>query len=134
MNIIEKLEELLTEYDDSVHDMPLALRAIIEEYKNDQEPVAYQFLDNGEWHDFIDDRHKENTIAAGYEVRPLFTHPPLSDETVKDAAMLQWLLESGSNWIYVDVMVNEMMESNKEALYSQTTRFVIDEAMKADNA
>lgn len=98
MNIIEKLEELHSDLVALIGniDEVKRLRAIIEEYKK-QEPVAYQFLDNGKWYDFIDDRHKENTIAAGYEVRPLFTHPPLSDETVKDAERYRWLRDKSTS-------------------------------------
>lgn len=39
------------------------------------EVVDYQFFDDGKWHNFIDDRHYQNTVAAGYEVRALVVQP-----------------------------------------------------------
>ena len=41
-----------------------------------KEAACWQFQDtDGSWHYFVDERHKENTIAAGYPVRPLFLAP-----------------------------------------------------------
>jgi len=41
-----------------------------------KEAACWQFQDtDGSWHYFVDERHKENTIAAGYPVRPLFLTP-----------------------------------------------------------
>jgi hypothetical protein len=55
------------------------------------EPVAHQFqtLENRKWHDFLDDKHYQNTKDDGrWPIRELFTRPmPAKDvtELVKDA-------------------------------------------------
>lgn len=42
-----------------------------------QEPVAWQFFDNGEWHTGSDrNNHRQNTEAAGYQVRNLYAAAP----------------------------------------------------------
>lgn len=61
------------------------------------EVVAHQFYDNGKWHNFIDDRHYQNTVAAGYEVRALVVQPTTSiaaaelDALRKDAERYRWI-------------------------------------------
>ena len=59
-------------------DMELAIQmAILEAPEVDQEPVAWQFFQDGKWWnggDRIKD-HRKNTEAAGYPVRDLYAHP-----------------------------------------------------------
>jgi len=48
-----------------------------------KEAACWQFQDtDGSWHYFVDERHKENTIAAGYPVRPLFLAPQIPEGMV----------------------------------------------------
>jgi len=45
--------------------------------KNVHEPVAWQFLQDGEWHNGSSlNNHRENTEKDGYLVRDLYTSPP----------------------------------------------------------
>lgn len=49
-----------------------------------QEPVAWQFYDNGRWWNG-DDRirdHRKNTEEAGYPIRDLYTHPAIPGRVV----------------------------------------------------
>lgn len=88
MNIIEKLEALyqsLSSVSRTDTKEMADLFAIIEEYKK-QEPVAWMDPD-GEAYTYK--THEDST--------PLFTHPPLSDETVKDAERYRWLCNNVSN-------------------------------------
>jgi len=56
-----------------------------------QEPVAWQFFDNGKWHygTYLHD-HRKNTEKDGYPVRDLYTSPPrkpwvgLTDDELSD--------------------------------------------------
>lgn len=49
------------------------------------QPVAWQFQDrDGKWHGFIDEQHRQNTIADGsWPVRALYTTPPSAPAAVK---------------------------------------------------
>ena len=118
MNIIEKLERL-HKYEHGKFGMKHTLNgeyvsiadllAIIEEYKK-QEPVAWMDPD-GEAYTYK--THDDST--------PLFTHPPLSDETVKDAA--------------IGKLVREKMQSGNDVPVSRCTitRAEFEEAMKAES-
>lgn len=59
------------------------LQNIIEDYKNAQEPVAWMGTSGG--------LYSEKLYT---DMHPLFTHPPLSDETVKDAERYRWLVKN----------------------------------------
>jgi hypothetical protein len=53
----------------------------------EQEPVAWQFLQNGKWHNGTEfHSHRKNTEAASVPVRDLYTTPPqrkpLTDEEI----------------------------------------------------
>lgn len=96
MNIIERLEELETFDFDDEGEIPRDkygyyiraddLRAIIEEYKaTAQEPVAYMFCGNLSGVDLLSFNEPDSTNSLPNTCVPLFTHPQLSDETVKDA-------------------------------------------------
>lgn len=71
------------------------------------EVVAHQFYDHGKWHNFIDDRHYQNTVAAGYEVRALVSQPTHSIATAelerlrKDAERGRLLIDRGE-WFRFD--------------------------------
>lgn len=104
MNIIEKLEALLNANrfamvnDDCTTTDIVAvsdLRAIIEEYKN-AKPIGYIVLTESDSDyemrmNFYPAAIKEGRVNIGDQV---FTHPPLSDETVKDAERYRWLREN----------------------------------------
>jgi hypothetical protein len=95
MNIIEKLEEIISNSELKQHIQVVIkthdLRAIIEEYKaTEQEAFGYvgEITYNGARSGTV---NKNKTVHFKY---PLFTHPQLSDETVKDAARYRWLLKN----------------------------------------
>jgi hypothetical protein len=47
----------------------------------EQKPVAWQFLQNGKWHNGTEfHSHRKNTEAAGIPIRDLYTHPPQRTE------------------------------------------------------
>ena len=63
--------------------------------RTEQEPVAWQFIQNGKWHNGTEfHTHRKNTEAAGIPIRDLYTHPPqrtwvgLTDEEA------QWLYDN----------------------------------------
>jgi hypothetical protein len=125
MNIIEKLENYIKDltlskeyFGINIHD---DLRAIIEEYKNTQEPVAYMFCGNLSGVDLLSFNKPDHTNSLPNTCVELFTHPPLSDETVKDAA--------------IGKLVREKMQSGNDVPVSRCTitRAELDEAMKAES-
>jgi hypothetical protein len=133
VNIIEKLEALqryeLADYGERNDDgsggyyMAMAisgdyvshdeLRAIIEEAKK-QAPVACTHCETGVWQDQL------CTACSGTG----FTHPQLSDETVKDAERYRWLRSGGKDLGGEVFMYGYSPKGLDES---------IDEAMKADN-
>jgi hypothetical protein len=53
-----------------------SLKHAIKEWES-QEPVAWQFLQNGKWHNGTEfHSHRKNTEAAGIPIRDLYTYPP----------------------------------------------------------
>lgn len=151
MTLIEKLEllhkKLIAE---ELGYAALMLNDIIESAKSEmQEPVAWMYESATEITEFSDGLGQENRYG-GFARRlsfmkpkihpqfrdsiPLFTHPPLSDETVKDAARYNWLISrrllKGNNL---------RADSTKEFFASgfigrgRSLNDVIDEAMKAAN-
>ena len=60
---------------ETIMDFAVAFLAAVDAERR-KEAACWQFQDtDGSWHYFVDERHKENTIAAGYPVRPLFLAP-----------------------------------------------------------
>lgn len=117
MNVIEKLEKLCIEYEGgalaSLAIVP-DLRAIIEEYKAaEKDPFGYFKAEPFGWTDCAET--DEGAIA-------LYENPPLSNETVKDAA--------------IGKLVREKMQSGNDVPVSRCTitRTEFDEAMKEINA
>lgn len=55
------------------------------------EPVAWQFQGrDGEWRGFMDERHRQNTIADGsWPVRALYAAPPSASVGVDEAAAIR---------------------------------------------
>lgn len=41
----------------------------------ESEPVLWQFYDDGKWFNCLNEQHRKNTEADGYEMRPLYTAP-----------------------------------------------------------
>lgn len=135
MNIIEKLEELhkslsavsrtnTKEIDD--------LCAIIEEYKK-QEPFGYFKAEPFGWTDCA--KTDEGAIA-------LYETPPLSDEAVKDAARWKAILHSqayspsdfGNPIGFAGRLGQYESEALNKSVDKYIEKYMIDEAMKADNA
>jgi hypothetical protein len=111
----------------NIHD---DLRAIIEEYKaTEQEPVGYMSqasltnLING--NDVIVGKQSELRDVS------VFTHPQLSDETVKDAARYRWLSENAKQ----DSDKSQVLIKQKDCNLVEPINCLdeaIDEAMKAE--
>lgn len=99
-----------------------ALESLIESAKKEmQEPVAY--IHRNEYNEYRLEP-KDNLAITDFPLNvdvDLFTHPPLSDETVKDAA--------------IGKLVREKMKSGNDVPVSRCTisRNEFDEAMKAAN-
>lgn len=150
MNIIEKLEGLQTYRARNDGRMVPAiskesrsryinaddLRAIIEEYKNAQEPVAWIYQRGNVRNLSFSppssyDKNELSELEVG--VTRLFTHPPLSDETVKDAERYAWLRKNvadpESKWCVYEVSADQYPD-----LDGAIDKAMIDEAMKVDNA
>jgi hypothetical protein len=140
-NIIEELEIYIA---DNLAYMPNTtlrtvaehLRAIIEEYKNAQDPQAWSLKhENVEYQITCFEKDQvDEYIKNGWQLtRTLFTHPPLSDETVKDAARYQWLRENvadpESKWCVYEVSADQHPD-----LDGAIDKAMIDEAKKAANA
>jgi hypothetical protein len=78
-----------TEYQPDLEDEAItALREALAEQPAQQEPVAHQYQGkDGEWRNFIDQRHYESTVADGsWPIRALYTtpQPPAQQEPVTD--------------------------------------------------
>lgn len=97
------------------------------------EVVAHQFYADGKWHNFIDARHYQNTVAAGYEVRALVVQPTTSitatelDALRIAARTLKALLDRDLS--YVDNVVYFTFESHTQAI-----NHIIDARNAADAA
>jgi len=68
-----QLSAQVKETADSLHDDAVKLKEAA------VEPAAHQFHEDGKWHNFQNDDHYRNTVAAGYQVRALYTHPADAD-------------------------------------------------------
>jgi N-acyl-D-aspartate/D-glutamate deacylase len=68
-----QLSAQVKETADSLHDDAVKLKEAA------AQPVAHQFYEDGKWHNFQNDDHYRNTVAAGYQVRALYTHPADAD-------------------------------------------------------
>lgn len=47
-------------------------KAIISDFVSTLEPVHSQFFDVDKWYDYLNEKHKKNTIEAGYLHRDLY--------------------------------------------------------------
>ena len=47
-------------------------QAIIRDFVSTLEPVHSQFFDVNKWYDYLNEKHKKNTIEAGYLHRDLY--------------------------------------------------------------
>lgn len=47
-------------------------QAIIKDFVSKLEPVHSQFFDVNKWYDYLNEKHKKNTIEAGYLHRDLY--------------------------------------------------------------
>ena len=47
-------------------------QAIIKDFVSTLEPVHSQFFDVNNWYDYLNEKHKKNTIEAGYLHRDLY--------------------------------------------------------------
>ena len=47
-------------------------QAIIKDFVSTLEPVHSQFFDVDKWYDYLNEKHKKNTIEAGYLHRDLY--------------------------------------------------------------
>jgi hypothetical protein len=138
MNIVGKLECLIEKYEyvlnTELNQICLIddLRAIIEEAKK-QEPVAYadsQAFDNFKSHpEKLDKEWMWSKADSG--LVPLFTHPQLSDETVKDAARYAWL-RSERNISNEGLFVGLAKHGAISRFTDHNADQLIDEAMKAE--
>ena len=68
--------------------------------KDDVEPDVYQYQSrDGEWKDFINKKHFEDTLAEGsWPIRALYTHPvkqPMTDSEIDDALSDIWGSDTG---------------------------------------
>lgn len=64
------------------------------------EPVAYQYQSkDGTWHEFIDQRHHDNTVADGrFPIRTLYTTPqPVAREPLSHAQAKALVLKYGND-------------------------------------
>lgn len=68
------------------------------------EAVEWQFYESGKWFNFMDDNHRQNTIKAGYQVRPLFTYPP--DASAEIARLTKELEEARKDVKRMDYLSN----------------------------
>jgi hypothetical protein len=103
------------------------------------QPVAHQFYEDGKWHNFQNDDHYRNTVAAGYQVRALYTH--LADADAVDAKRLDWLI--GQDNCVVNAGVNGFWlcwldghDSNRDEYQDgsyPTARDAIDAAIAAQS-
>lgn len=53
-------------------ELELARQAIIRDFVSTVEPVHSQFFDVNKWYDYLNEKHKKNTIEAGYLHRDLY--------------------------------------------------------------
>lgn len=149
MNIIEKLEAVVKSKiirswnektdarNECAHEILRDLYAITEECKK-QEPSAwkYRYHEEGDWIISKDrDLKTEGWVREQYPnftIFPLFTHPPLSDETVKDAERYAFLRDNCAYETVTgcwDIEFLEHGDTLNEAIDRE-----IDEVKKASNA
>lgn len=55
-------------------------QAIIRDFVSTLEPVHSQFFDVNKWYDYLNEKHKKNTIEAGYLHRDLYDLSEWSNE------------------------------------------------------
>jgi len=135
INIIEKLEYFQQKLiGDDLIEKAVELQNIIEEAKKKEPVASISFNESGEY----------TCIPVGREVfnlspnveHMLFTHPQLSDETVKDAARYRWLRQQ-NELLQNDAFV--VLDRDVECEHCESTwvgvdlDLAIDEAMKAEN-
>ena len=53
-------------------ELELVRQAIIKDFVSTLEPVHSQFFDVNNWYDYLNEKHKKNTIEAGYLHRDLY--------------------------------------------------------------
>ena len=53
-------------------ELELVRQAIIRDFVSTLEPVHSQFFDVNKWYDYLNEKHKKNTIEAGYLHRDLY--------------------------------------------------------------
>lgn len=149
MNIIEKLESFQQQLI-GVGQTSAAcdLQNIIEEYKNAQEPLDYVHNMPGA-PGFTVCVFKADRVPCG---TPLFTNPPLSDETVKDAERFRFIRENvepvrvskpvSSDFVnFDDIRMKWQIKKfltavtcvNSDVSFDEAIDDAIDEAMKAEN-
>jgi hypothetical protein len=136
VNIIEKLEELCAKYGDHSeyfgHQIKDDLRAIVEEYKaTEQEPVASIIFNDDEEYTCMPVGREVFKLEPNIE-HNLFTHPPLSDETVKDASRYRWLRDVANVGSHHPMVCEDSFNLCIELINGIELDIRVDEAMKAE--
>jgi hypothetical protein len=129
VNIIERLEAL---HDSLLGADAVELQNIIEEYKaTEQEPVG--------WYEFGESTYPQSGLYGSCvdnlnkDGGKLFTHPQLSDETVKDAARYRWLRDVANVGSHHPMVCEDSFNLCIELINGIELDSRVDEAMKADN-
>ena len=75
LSVLQEEADIYSEVPESFQEAISLLQSKLE--KDDGEPDVYQYQSrDGEWKDFINKKHFEDTLAEGsWPIRALFTHP-----------------------------------------------------------
>lgn len=83
-----------------------------------QQPVAHQFYQGGQWHNFLNERHHLETVKAGYPVRALYAHAAASADVaaVRDAALEEGIEKAAK---LIELKVQDFVDDN--GIYDRDT-------------